>query len=172
MPAWIYDWADMRRFARIRTAVPFIVLSLLIGIWFCKMDASILQFIATWIIPTGVVVLAEFGQYFIPTRYVEPKDIFLGSRRKLFWSGIDLYTSPIPSIFQIIVQSIHKVPTRLVRGHQYQTGNTHAQESKELLGATLFFHEVQKKNRDPVLTTVRPVHDKKKLREIVRRVQK
>ena len=79
MPAWIYDWADTRRFHKIRTAVPFVVLSLLIGIWFCKINASIYQFIATWIILTGVVVLAEFGQYFIPTRYVEPKDIFWGA---------------------------------------------------------------------------------------------
>lgn len=86
IPSWLYNWTDNYNNGRIRTAVPFIFLSLVIGLWFCIKRVSWRYYSIAWAILTGVVVLAEFGQYFIPLRDVDLKDIFWGS----FGSGIGL----------------------------------------------------------------------------------
>ncbi|WP_149273585.1 VanZ family protein [Pareuzebyella sediminis] len=78
MPLWIYSWADTYRFSAIRTAVPFLGLGTIIGFWLLIRKASFFQFVMAWAILIGVVTVAELGQYFIPSRDVDLKDIFWG----------------------------------------------------------------------------------------------
>lgn len=79
IPEWLYNWTDSYRNSRIRTAVPFVFLSVIVGAWFCIRNVPLTYFVVAWGILTGVVVLAELGQYFIPLRDVDLKDMFWGS---------------------------------------------------------------------------------------------
>jgi len=88
IPSWLYNWTDSYGNSRIRTAVPFAFLSLIIGSWFCIRNFPVLYFIMAWGIMTGVVVLAELGQYFIPLRDVDLKDIFWGSTGSFLGLGM------------------------------------------------------------------------------------
>lgn len=78
MPLWIYSWADTYRFSAIRTAVPFLGLGAMIGFWLLIRKASFIQFVMALAILVGVVTVAELGQYFIPKRDVDLKDVFWG----------------------------------------------------------------------------------------------
>lgn len=84
IPSWVYNWTDSYKNGTIRTAVPFFGLGLLFGGWFCMRNSSIGHFIKAWIVLTGVVVLAEFGQYVIPSRDADIKDISWGSAGSFF----------------------------------------------------------------------------------------
>ena len=55
---------------------------------------------------------------------------------------------------------------RPVRAVQHKIGNPGEKEQEEFQGTTLYLQK--KKNRDLLLSTVRPVHDKKKLCKIIR----
>ena len=79
MPSWIYNWTDKKRNDTIRTAIPFIILSLFIGSWFCIKKAKTIYFIVAWLSLFLIVVLAEAGQFFIPSRYFDLRDIYWGS---------------------------------------------------------------------------------------------
>jgi len=88
IPSWITDWTDDYSNSRIRTAIPFILLSLVIGAWFCSKRLSSHSYLWAWLLLTAIVILAEFGQYFIPLRDVDLKDIFWGSFGALFGLGL------------------------------------------------------------------------------------
>jgi len=87
IPSWLYNWTDSYGNSRIRTAVPFVFLSLLIGAWFWIRNVPAYYFVVAWGVLTAVVVLAELGQYFIPMRDVDLKDMFWGSAGSFFGLG-------------------------------------------------------------------------------------
>lgn len=88
IPSWISNWTDEYSNSRIRTAIPFILLSLVIGAWFCYKRLSLHSYFLAWVVLTGVVVLAELGQYFIPLRDVDVKDVLWGSAGSLLGLGL------------------------------------------------------------------------------------
>ncbi len=79
IPSWLYNWTDNYNNSRIRTAVPFIFLSLVIGLWLYVKQASFKHYFTSLIALMGVVTVAELGQYFIPLRDADLKAIFWGS---------------------------------------------------------------------------------------------
>lgn len=79
IPSWIYQWTDRMENATVRTGVPFLVLALFIGIWFCIRDVKDILFLYVWIALFIVVTIAEVGQHFIPSRSFDLRDIFWGT---------------------------------------------------------------------------------------------
>lgn len=88
IPSWVYNWTDSYGNSRVRTAVPFFFLALVIGAWFYVKRFSRRYFVGAWVLLTGIVVLAELGQYFIPLRDVDLKDIFWGSLGSFLGLGL------------------------------------------------------------------------------------
>lgn len=72
MPSWLNNWSNLH--GQLRTAVPFIPLGFLLNSYSKKWVISL----AGLLISFFVVVIAELGQYFIPTRYPDPMDILYG----------------------------------------------------------------------------------------------
>ena len=101
IPSWLYNWTDSYKNATIRTAVPFVGLSLVIGIWLSLKKASFNKFILAWFILIGVVVLAELGQYFIPSRDADIKDVFWGMVGSFIGLGIMLATNLLTRLFRL-----------------------------------------------------------------------
>ena len=72
MPNWLNNWSNLH--GQLRTGAPFIPLGFLLNSyskkWFISLTGLLISFF--------VVVIAELGQYFIPTRYPDPMDGFYG----------------------------------------------------------------------------------------------
>ncbi|ADV48456.1 hypothetical protein Celal_1139 [Cellulophaga algicola DSM 14237] len=80
LPDWLIDWADQFKNNRKRTAVPFVFLGFLAGLYLIYIKKKSLRFwFLTGIILVLTVVIAELGQYFIPSRDPDPKDVLWGS---------------------------------------------------------------------------------------------
>ncbi|WP_158974660.1 VanZ family protein [Cellulophaga sp. L1A9] len=80
LPDWLINWADQYRNSRKRTAVPFVFLGFLAGIYLIYIQKKSLRFwILTGIILVLTVIIAELGQYFIPSRSPDLKDVLWGS---------------------------------------------------------------------------------------------
>ncbi len=79
IPEWLSNWADYSHNNQRRTGVPFMGLGLLAGIYFIysKRTAPV-NWIFAWLILGIVVCMAEVGQYFIPARSLDMKDVFWG----------------------------------------------------------------------------------------------
>ncbi|WP_166521574.1 VanZ family protein [Zobellia amurskyensis] len=79
IPEWLSDWTDQVRNNRRRTAVPFIGLGLLTGFYLISIKRTTLSFwIYVWAILFIIVCLAEAGQYFLPSRSLDLKDVIWG----------------------------------------------------------------------------------------------
>ena len=80
LPDWLINWADQYRNNRKRTGVPFIFLGFLAGAYLIYIKQKSLRFwILTGVILVLTVIIAELGQYFIPSRDPDPKDVLWGS---------------------------------------------------------------------------------------------
>ena len=80
IPNWLSDWTDQVRNNRRRTAVPFVGLGLLSGLYLFIIKRTALWFwIYAWLILLIVVCLAEVVQYFLPSRSLDMKDIIWGT---------------------------------------------------------------------------------------------
>ncbi|MBA6315442.1 VanZ family protein [Cellulophaga baltica] len=80
LPEWLINWADQYRNNRKRTGVPFIFLGFLAGAYLIYIKQKSLRFwILTGVILILTVIIAELGQYFIPSRDPDPKDVLWGS---------------------------------------------------------------------------------------------
>ena len=79
IPEWLSSWTDHAGNGKRRTAVPFIGLGLLVGAYmiYRKRTALVFWFFA-WLVLVFIVGVAEVGQYFLPARHVDIKDIFWG----------------------------------------------------------------------------------------------
>jgi hypothetical protein len=79
MPQWLAHWADERANDAIRTAVPLVLLGVLVGIPLAWQNRAWTRWVASWAAMTGLVSLAEFGQLFLPHRSFDPLDIAWGA---------------------------------------------------------------------------------------------
>ena len=72
MPNWLNNWSNLH--GQLRTGAPFIPLGFLLNSYSQKWSISLTGLLISFF----VVVIAELGQYFIPTRYPDPMDVFYG----------------------------------------------------------------------------------------------
>ena len=72
IPNWLNRWSNLH--GQLRTAVPFIPLGFLLNTYKKKWYISLTGFLICLI----VVIIAELGQFFIPTRYPDIIDVFFG----------------------------------------------------------------------------------------------
>ncbi|WP_025613913.1 VanZ family protein [Cellulophaga baltica] len=99
LPDWLIEWADQIRNNRKRTGVPFIFLGFLAGAYLIYIKQKSLRFwILTGLILVLTVIIAELGQYFIPSRDPDPKDVLWGS------IGAGLGLLPIFIFYKITTQ--------------------------------------------------------------------
>ena len=81
IPEWLSNWTDHRRNVSLRTAIPFLGLGILVGTYINYFRRTVLNtWFFAWLILFGVVLLAEAGQFFLPSRSPDSED--------LFWGGI------------------------------------------------------------------------------------
>ncbi|TKD65542.1 VanZ family protein [Flavobacterium sp. ASW18X] len=79
LPEPLIRWADEEENNQIRTAVPFIFLGLVFGAFLLSSKATLLiHWLWAWMALAFVVALAEFGQFFIPTRDLDIMDMLWG----------------------------------------------------------------------------------------------
>ena len=72
IPNWLNRWSNLH--GQLRTAVPFIPLGFLLNTYKKKWYISLTGLLICLI----VVIIAELGQFFIPTRYPDIIDVFFG----------------------------------------------------------------------------------------------
>ncbi|GAB3260618.1 hypothetical protein GCM10027347_25060 [Larkinella harenae] len=79
LPDWLARWADDGQNSDLRTAVPFVFLGFLIGIWLYRSQHSWVWWLLALLGLTLVVITAEVGQLTMPHRYFKWEDIGWGS---------------------------------------------------------------------------------------------
>ena len=84
IPVWLNNWSNLH--GRIRTAVPFIPLGFILNTYRKKWKLSISGLLLCLI----VLVIAELGQYLIPTRYPDIFDVLFGILGALLGMSIHL----------------------------------------------------------------------------------
>jgi len=72
IPVWLNNWSNLH--GQLRTSVPFIPLGFLLNTYRKKGLISLTGLFISFI----VVVIAELGQFLIPTRYPDLMDVFFG----------------------------------------------------------------------------------------------
>lgn len=95
MPSWLADWVDTYELMDIRTAIPLIVLGILVGLYLNYQKREVFWWIFGWIMLSLLVVLAELGQYFRPMRSFDWIDIAWGSAG----SGLGLFVIFVGATF-------------------------------------------------------------------------
>ncbi|WP_072865831.1 VanZ family protein [Arenibacter palladensis] len=96
VPDWLADWTDKERNSRRRTAVPFIGLGILLGAYLSyKKRISLGSWFFVWIVLGIIVSVAEMGQYFLPSRSPDMKDVIWG----VVGSSVGLGTTFLISLF-------------------------------------------------------------------------
>jgi len=92
IPDWLSSWTDKNRNNQIRTGVPFIGLGILVGAYLIyNQKKSPFFWFFSWILLVIIVYVAEAGQYFLPARVVDIKDVI--------WGGIGAAIGLIFSFF-------------------------------------------------------------------------
>lgn len=79
LPEWITKWTDTNANMNVRTAVPFVLLGLLGGLWVVKTKLPWYSWIIVWLGLVSVVILAEIGQLFLPLRHFDWGDVLWGA---------------------------------------------------------------------------------------------
>tara|TARA_R110002049_G_scaffold195112_1_gene364189 strand:- start:13723 stop:14178 length:456 start_codon:yes stop_codon:yes gene_type:complete len=80
IPDWLSNWTDHSSNGQKRTAVPFIGLGLLMGVYIPLIKKSNIKiWVFAWIVLSLIVAIAEAGQYFLPKRVVDMGDIAWGT---------------------------------------------------------------------------------------------
>lgn len=79
IPNWLAKWVDVSANDTIRTGVPLFVLGLVIGVWLSGASYSWHWWLGSWLILVMVVIIAEFGQLFLPHRSFDWWDITWGA---------------------------------------------------------------------------------------------
>ena len=78
VPGWIAHWTDARSNGDIRTAVPFVFLGLITGVWLFRSQKPAVWWFVTLLGLTGIAVIAEVGQLALPHRHFSWADIRWG----------------------------------------------------------------------------------------------
>lgn len=79
IPNWVAKWTDTQAHESSRTGVPFVLLGLFMGISPLLSNKSFMHWLIALLILLVVLVAAEVGQLFIPTRHFEWYDIGWGA---------------------------------------------------------------------------------------------
>ncbi|MBD2755153.1 hypothetical protein [Spirosoma validum] len=80
VPDWLASWGDMEEFRDIRTGVPLILLGYCAGLLpIVGPSQNIARWLATWLLLTALVTLAEVGQLLLPERAFSWADIGWGA---------------------------------------------------------------------------------------------
>ena len=82
LPQWLLTWCNT--YYNLRTAIPFVILSFLMTLKYKAMHVLIICLV--------LVTVAELGQYFIPKRFPDYRDILFGLLGTLFGVVIALFT--------------------------------------------------------------------------------
>ncbi|RDC66102.1 VanZ family protein [Adhaeribacter pallidiroseus] len=75
IPDWLATWADARTNDTIRTAVPFVFLGILTGIWLTMVRYPWHSWFTSWLVLVVIVLVAELGQLLLPYRSFDWWDI-------------------------------------------------------------------------------------------------
>lgn len=78
LPKWVTDWTDIEQNETIRTAIPFLILGVLMGIYLSIRTSPTRYWWLALLIFLFVVSLAELGQLFLPLRNCDILDILWG----------------------------------------------------------------------------------------------
>lgn len=79
LPDWLSRWTDSNIYMNIRTAVPFVLLGLLGGLWVVYTKQPWYFWILVWLGLVFIVMLAEAGQLFLPLRHFDWGDVLWGA---------------------------------------------------------------------------------------------
>jgi hypothetical protein len=79
IPKWVARWADDQPNDSLRTAVPFIFLGGLLGVWHVTKGRLWPSWLAAWLLLVITSALAEAGQTFLPHRSFDWLDIGWGA---------------------------------------------------------------------------------------------
>ena len=80
IPRWLSHWGDLGENSRKRTAIPFFFMGLGVGVVLILTDKKhILTWLKCWILMILLVVQIELGQFLLPTRHPDVKDILWGT---------------------------------------------------------------------------------------------
>ena len=78
LPGWLARWTDAQENQNIRTAVPFLLLGLLSGVWLLISKQRWKSWLSIWLLLVAMVSVAEVGQLLIPLRHFDWGDIMWG----------------------------------------------------------------------------------------------
>jgi hypothetical protein len=79
LPDWLTRWTDNDANMNLRTAIPFLFLGLVAGIWLISSHRPRQSWVLAWLALVLVVGLAEAGQLFRPLRHFDWADIGWGA---------------------------------------------------------------------------------------------
>ncbi|GAB4033207.1 hypothetical protein [Spirosoma gilvum] len=83
IPNWVAKWTDTHAHESSRTGVPFILLSLLVGLSPLLTAKPVYNWLLALLLLLAVLVVAEMGQLFISTRHFDWYDIGWGAMGSL-----------------------------------------------------------------------------------------
>jgi hypothetical protein len=78
LPDWLSSWTDNNNNMNVRTAVPFFLLGLTVGIWLIIAEQTWNVWFLAWLALTGTALIAELGQLFLPKRHFDWGDVIWG----------------------------------------------------------------------------------------------
>lgn len=84
IPKWLATWADAHKNETVRTGVPFILLGIVISIYLLLLKSNWFSWLASWLVLSIVVLLAEIGQLYLPHRSFDWWDVCWGSAGAMF----------------------------------------------------------------------------------------
>lgn len=79
LPDWIANWSDIDENENIRTAVPFVFIGLLSGVWLSESRCAWRSWLLTFLSLIAIVLLAEAGQLVLPKRSFSWEDVVWGA---------------------------------------------------------------------------------------------
>jgi glycopeptide antibiotics resistance protein len=79
MPKWLGQWTDAGVNQNLRTAIPFLFIGGLMGMWLTNRNKSFKYWVWAWVFNIAVVTIAELGQLFSAHRTCDIGDILWGS---------------------------------------------------------------------------------------------
>ena len=92
VPSWLSRWGDLPQNNQIRTAVPFMGLGFLCGIYLRFSKRTFFSYWAmAWLGLIMIVCIAELGQYYIPSRQLDFMDVFWGMVGSGFGLGLAFF---------------------------------------------------------------------------------
>jgi len=101
LPEFVTSWTDTTENETLRTGVPFLFLSILVGVKLVLNKSDIRYWVLSFLGLTAIVCIAELGQLFLPLRISDLKDVFWGSAGS-FFGLVCVYL--ILRVFQFIKQ--------------------------------------------------------------------